>query len=176
MDPIAARAGETFPPNGRVLVDKGNCAPTPWALRQKSIGRAEEEFMRKRSIAVFLALVLSAGMAFAAQRPQGKMGKMGKRGMPTVEQQVSRMKTNLNLTDEQSARVKELFEKQRGQMETWRKDNPKPTPTAMRTHREQMMKERTEGLKKILTPEQFKKHEEMMRRGMKRGPKGPPKG
>ncbi len=128
--------------------------------------------MRKRSVALFVALVMASGVAFAAQR-QGQ-GRMGKKGKPTVEQRVNRMKADLNLTDQQAAQVKELFQKQEQERQTWRSNNPNATTEEIRAHREQMYRQMNEGLKKILTPEQYKKHEQMMRRGMKRHPKGPP--
>ena len=132
--------------------------------------------MRKRSIAVVVAFVLSAvAMAFGAQQ-QGKMGQMGK---PTVDEQVARMKTNLNLTDQQAAQVKELFEKQEQEMQTWRSNNPDPTKEQARIQVRHMWQERDAGLKKILTPEQYQKHQEMMKQQMKKhgmkGPDGHPK-
>jgi Spy/CpxP family protein refolding chaperone len=130
--------------------------------------------MRKRSIAVFVALVLSTAVgAFAAQQ-QGRMGK----GKPTIDEQVARMKTNLNLTDQQATQVKELLEKHEQDRQAWRSSNPNPTKEEMQTHRKNMYRQMDEGLKKILTPEQYKKHQEMMQQrmhhGMKEGPKGPP--
>lgn len=125
--------------------------------------------MRKRSVALLVALLMGIGVAFAAQQ-QGKMGK----GKPTIDEQVSRMKANLNLTDQQAVQVKELFQKHEQERQAWRSKNPNPTQEELKTHREQMWHEMNAGLKKILTPEQFKKHQEMMRHGMKRGPKGPP--
>jgi Spy/CpxP family protein refolding chaperone len=129
--------------------------------------------MRKRIIALLAMLAIGAGMAMAAQQ-QGKMGQKGKMGQTNVDKQVAKMKAHLNLTDEQAAQVKELFQKQNEEMQAWRQDNPKATRQEMRTHRTEMMQTRTEGLKKILTPEQFAKHEEMKQRGKKKGPKGPP--
>jgi Spy/CpxP family protein refolding chaperone len=129
--------------------------------------------MRKRSIAVFVALVMSAAAAAFAGQQTGQMGK----GKPTIDQQVARMKANLNLTDQQSAQVKELLEKQNQDREAWRSSNPNPTKEQMQTHRKQMYQQMDEGLKKILTPEQYKKHQEMMQQKMhhmKQGPKGPP--
>jgi protein CpxP len=122
--------------------------------------------MRKRSIAVFVALVLSAGIGAFATQQQGKMGK----GKPTIDQQVTRMKADLNLTDQQTAQVKELLEKQAQDRDTWRSSNPNPTKEEMQTHRKQMYQQMDEGLKKILTPEQYKKHQEMMRQRMHHGP------
>ncbi len=133
--------------------------------------------MTKRTLAALVVpaalavLTLCSGAAFAGQGQQGRM--MGQRGRPTVDEQVARMKTNLNLSDKQAAQVKELFEKQAKGREAWMKDHPNATRTEMREHAEAMFKERNEGLKKILTKEQYKKHEEMMRQ-MRRGPKGPP--
>ena len=129
--------------------------------------------MRKRSIAVFVALVMSVAAAAFAGQQTGKMGK----GKPTVDQQVARMKANLNLTDQQSAQVKELLEKQDQDRQAWRSSNPNPTKTQMQTHRKEMYEQMNEGLKKILTPEQYKKHQEMMQQKMhhmKQSPKGPP--
>ena len=128
--------------------------------------------MRKRSLALLVTLLMGIGVAFAAQQ-QGQTGQMGK-GKPTIDQQVARMKANLNLTDQQATQVKELFQKHEQERQTWRSNNPNPTQEELKTHREQMWRQMNEGLKKILTPEQFKKHQEMMQRGMKHGPKGPP--
>ena len=122
--------------------------------------------MRKRSIAVFVALVLSAGIGAFATQQQGKMGK----GKPTIDQQVTRMKADLNLTDQQTAQVKELLEKQAQDRDSWRSSNANPTKEEMQTHRKQMYQQLDEGLKKILTPEQYKKHQEMMRQRMHHGP------
>jgi Spy/CpxP family protein refolding chaperone len=133
----------------------------------------EDRVMRKRIVAVLAMLVMGAGMVMAAQQ-QGKMGKQGRMGRMDVDKQVANMKAHLNLTDEQAAQVKELFQKQNEEMKAWRQQNPNATRQDMRAHHRQLWQERNEGLKKILTPEQFKMHQENRRRGMKRGPKGPP--
>lgn len=130
--------------------------------------------MRKRTVVVFVVMLLSAGMAFAAQQ-QGRMGKMGK-GKPTIDEQVARMKSNLNLTDHQATQVKELLEKHQRERQAWRSNNPNATQEELKAHRRHMWQQMNAGLKKILTPEQYKKRQEMMRRGMKHGPKGPPQG
>lgn len=127
--------------------------------------------MRKRTVALLVALVMAAGVAFAAQQ-QGQMGKMGK-GKPTIDEQVARMKSHLNLTDQQTTQVKELLEKHQQERDAWRKNNPNPTQEELKAHRQKMWGEMNEGLKKILTPEQYKKHQEMMQQ-RKHGPKGPP--
>jgi Spy/CpxP family protein refolding chaperone len=129
--------------------------------------------MRKRIGTLLVGLLMAVGMAFAAQQ-QGQMGQMGK-GKPTIDEQVARMKTNLNLTDQQTTQVKALLEKHQQEKETWRKNNPNPTQEQMKAHRKQMWNQMDQELKKILTPEQYKKHQEMMQQRMKHGPKGPPK-
>lgn len=126
--------------------------------------------MRKRIVTLFVGLLMAVGMAFAAQQ-QGRMGK----GKPTIDEQVARMKTNLNLTDQQATQVKALLEKHHQEKETWKKNNPNPTQEQVKAHREQMWNQMDQELKKILTPEQYKKHQEMRQQGMKHGPKGPPK-
>lgn len=133
--------------------------------------------MRKRSIAVVVAFVMSAvAMAFGAQQQQGQMGQRGK---PTVEEKVAQMKTNLNLTDQQADQVKQLLEKHQAEWQTWRSNNPNPTKEQVQIQRRHMWQQIDEGLQKILTPEQYKKHQEMRKQkmekhGMKQGPKGPP--
>lgn len=147
-------------------------------MRRSVTARDKEGLMRKRSIGMVVALVLSAvAMAFGAQQ-QGRMGKMGKRGKANIEKRVAHMKADLNLTDQQASQVKELFEKHEQERQAWRGNNPNATREEMRTHRQKMYRQMNEGLKKILTPEQYKKHEEMMHRRMHHrmhpGPKGPP--
>jgi Spy/CpxP family protein refolding chaperone len=137
--------------------------------------------MRKRSVGLLVALLMGIGVAFAAQQ-QGKTGQTSQtgqasqmgQGKPTIDEQVARMKVNLNLTDQQAAQVKELLEKQKQEAQTWRSNNPNPSQEELKTHRQQMWRQIDEGLKKILTPEQYKKHQETMQRGMKHGPQGPP--
>ncbi len=155
--------------------------------------------MSKRIVVAIAVLAFSAGAAFAnpspgnaaatlqptlngtnvfAQELKGQVrgqGRMGQRRMPTVDERVARMKKDLNLTDEQADRVKELLEHQQREARGWRNDHPQATRAEMREHREHMYKQMNEGLKKILTKRQYKKHEEMMRR-MRRGRMGPPRG
>jgi Spy/CpxP family protein refolding chaperone len=132
-------------------------------------------------------LAVSTGMALAAQQPGRMNGQMGgqmngrqggrMRGM-NVDRMVARMKSDLKLSDTQTSQVRDLFEKQQKEMQDWRGSHANATREDMRAHRQDMMKEMNDGLKKILTPAQYKKQQEMMRqrmrRGMMRGPQGPP--
>ncbi|HEV2386763.1 MAG TPA: hypothetical protein VGS20_05850 [Candidatus Acidoferrales bacterium] len=120
--------------------------------------------MRKRAIAVLAALAMSAGVALAAQHPRHMRGT-------SVDNQVAKMKSSLNLNDQQAGQVKSLFEKQMQEMHAWRQSNPQATRDAMRAQHQKWMQEREDGLKTILTPDQFKTYQSNMEkhRGMKRG-------
>lgn len=126
--------------------------------------------MKKWIVAVLTMTALGAGIAMAGQR----QGKMGRTGPPSIDEQVSRMKSSLNLSDHQATQVKELLQKRQEERKSWRANHPNPTREEMQTHRKEMMTSMNAGLRKILTPEQFKKHERMMKRGARRGPNGPP--
>lgn len=144
--------------------------------------------MREKAIAALAVLMMSTGIAFGAQQQGGMGGQQGRRmggqmhgrmGRMNVDQRVARMKADLNLSDKQADRVKKLFEKQQRDMRSWRDNHSQATRAEMRAHRRQMMNDMEGGLKKILTPEQFKKHQAMMkkrmRRGMRNRPPGPPR-
>ncbi len=62
-----------------------------------------------------------AGQAPAGQQPPGSMGG-APHGMPTVDEQVSRLDQELNLTDAQKPKVKAALEGQRSQMQTVMQD------------------------------------------------------
>jgi Spy/CpxP family protein refolding chaperone len=80
-----------------------------------------------------LCLSASAMQAPAAEQPQGSQapagqapqGSMGgeQRRMPTVDEQVSRLDQDLNLTDAQKPKVKAALESQRSQMQTLMQDS-----------------------------------------------------
>ncbi|HVB33656.1 MAG TPA: hypothetical protein VNJ52_04675 [Patescibacteria group bacterium] len=140
--------------------------------------------MKGKIISLLAVVVMSAGVALSASQPgrtadqmaggqmggQGQMGgRMGHRqGKMNVDQRVARMKSELNLTDKQAAAVKDLFENQQRDRESWRKSHAQASKEEMQEHRRQMFTTMNDGLKKILTPEQFKKHEAMMHRQMRR--------
>lgn len=144
--------------------------------------------MRGKVFSFMAVLVFSAGVAFSAPQPAGMSGQMGggqmgggqmggqgqmggrmgpRQRRMNIDQRVARMKSDLNLTDKQAGRVKALFERQERNRQTWRDSHPQASRAEMREHRRQMYTAMNKGLKKILTPEQFKKHEEMMRQRMK---------
>lgn len=127
--------------------------------------------MRKRMLTVLVALVMSAGAAMAAQHPRHGMRM-------NIDQQVAKMKSTYNLNDQQAGQVKSLFEKQQQEMKTWRQSNPQPTREAMRAQHEKWMQAREDGMKNILTPDQFKQYQADMQKRrnmmMRHGPKNQP--
>ena len=74
------------------------------------------------------------------------------------EERLQKMKTELNLTDAQVAQFKELYAKKAAD----RKQNA----DAQRMDRMQRMKQNEEDMQKILTPEQYKKFQEMKAKKM----------
>jgi ABC-type uncharacterized transport system substrate-binding protein len=126
--------------------------------------------MRKCVFTFLVALVMSAGVAMAAQQhPRRGMGM-------NIDQQVAKMKSTYNLNDQQTSQVKSLFEKQQDEMKTWRQNNPQATREDMRTQHDKFMQEREDGLKTIMTADQFKQYQADMqkrREMMKHGPKKP---
>ena len=118
--------------------------------------------MKKLSLIVAVALgtLVAGSMAMAQDTATPKKGKGGF----TPEQQLERMTTQLNLTDDQKPKVKAVLEDTAKKM----KD---VAPEDRRTKGRELRDEQTKQLKAILTDEQFKKYEEMMQRGGKKGGK-----
>jgi len=110
----------------------------------------------------FMVLVLALFVAVTAFAQPQRM---------TPQERVDKMAKELGLTDEQKAKVLDVFTQQQ-------KDMPKPPAEgtfdreAMREQRMKMRQEQNAKLKAILTEEQYAKFEKMMPAG--RGPGGPP--
>jgi protein CpxP len=139
-----------------------------------------------RTAAVLLCssgLIVSAAMAQQDAPPPPPDGQMqgpppgGHEGRMGPERRLEMLKKQLNLSDDQSAQAKSIFEGQRAKMEAVRSN----TSLSDQDRRSQMRVIREDGdvkLHAILTPDQKTKLDEMearekehMRRG---GPDGPP--
>jgi periplasmic protein CpxP/Spy len=122
--------------------------------------------MRKLSLVAAMVLgglVACSTLATAQDASKSPDKKGGKRGF-SVEQRLERMSTQLDLTDAQKPKVKAVLE------ETDKK--VKDTPQEERREKMRKLREdETKTLKEILTPDQFKKYQEMMERGKKGGGK-----
>lgn len=109
-----------------------------------------------------------AGVAFAADAPEGKKGP---RDFPGIDQRMEVMTKQLALTTEQQTKVKALFEQEIKTMREAR-GSAGASQIPVEERRKKMM-ERREAmdtkLKEILTPEQWTKWEKQ-----RRGPQGGP--
>jgi periplasmic protein CpxP/Spy len=118
----------------------------------------------KRRICLFAvgAMMMFALSAMAQdQKPAEGRGPGGGRGqMMTPDEQVSRLSTELNLTDDQKAKIKPLFEDQAAKMKALRED----TSTSMDDKRPKMQdirKSTNDQVRAVLTADQQKKYDEM---------------
>jgi Spy/CpxP family protein refolding chaperone len=111
------------------------------------------------------------GLAFplisaAAQQPDRNppTQQWGQRRGPGMspEAQAARLKDRLKLTDEQTEKVKALLQKLQQERATWLQNNPQATPEERRAEMQKLMKERNDGLKEILTPDQWKQYQQEM--------------
>lgn len=125
-------------------------------------------------------LVLGATLARAQDDKGEKKGK-GRPGAGMVQARMDRLNTELNLTDEQKPKVKEVLEDGMKKMQELRSDS-NLSPEDRRTKYQDLRKEEDTKLKAILTPEQFQKYEKIreqnrpMRKGKGEGEKGEGKG
>ena len=124
--------------------------------------------MSKLSLIAALALggLMACSTLATAQdttTPPAKKG--GKKGM-TVEQQMDRMTTTLDLKDDQKPKVKAVLEDQQKKMQELRNESDQDT---RRTKMQELRKATEMKMKEILTAEQLTKYQEMnQRKGKKK--------
>ncbi len=125
--------------------------------------------MRTVKIGLIAALALGV-LAFtgnvSAQDAKEKKG----RNMPSVQERLDRMSTELNLTDAQKPKVKAVLEDQNKKMQELRGDSV--TPEQRREKFQAMREEMNTKMKEILTPEQYTKYESMREQMRQKGGKG----
>jgi len=80
----------------------------------------------------------------------------------SVENRVKILKDSLNLTDEQVTNITKILEDQREEMTTARNEN-RDNREAMQTARQEIMKKTDEKIKALLTEEQAKQYDEMLK-------------
>ena len=123
--------------------------------------------MSKLSLITAMALGgLVACSTLATAQDANPDAKKGKRTPPTIEQQMERMTTTLDLKDEQKPKVKAVLEGQQKKMQAIRDESDQDT---RRTKMQDLRKETETKMKVILTDEQFKKYQEMNQRRGKKG-------
>jgi Spy/CpxP family protein refolding chaperone len=100
----------------------------------------------------------------SAQTPTPVAGKTGteakppRHQMPSIEDKLDRMKKNLDLTDDQVAKLKEVFEGQKAAMQPIASDKSL-SPKERREKMKPLMEETKTKINAILTPEQQAKFE-----------------
>jgi len=128
--------------------------------------------MKKVFFAVCCAVLL-AGIVSAQNAPNPPTAPGGERGArQTLDQRVNALAERLGLTDEQKAKVKEIYEKQQKDMQALRSDTTL-TGDARRTKMGEIMKATNDAIAALLTPEQKTKWEAYLkeRSGGDRGPR-----
>jgi Spy/CpxP family protein refolding chaperone len=126
--------------------------------------------MKKLSLIAALAiggLVACSTLATAQDSTNNVPKKGGKRGMPTVEQQMERMTTALDLTDAEKPKVKAVLEDSSQKMKEIMSD----TSLDQAARREKMRPirdEQNKQMKAILTDDQYTKYLAMNQRGGKK--------
>lgn len=80
----------------------------------------------------------------------------------TVEDRVKILKGNLKLSDEQSAKITKILEDQREEMTTAMNEN-RDNRDAMQAARREIIKKADEQIKSVLTEEQAKKYDKMLK-------------
>jgi protein CpxP len=119
-----------------------------------------------KRISLIAAMVLGGLVAFSTlANAQDDTTAKKKRGGGTPEQQLERMTTALTLTADQKPKVKTVLEDQGKKMTALRDETDQD---ARRTKMQDLRKETTAKMKKILTPEQFTKYEAMNTGGRKK--------
>lgn len=116
-------------------------------------------------LSLIAALALGGLMACSTLATAQQKG--GKKGM-TAEQRLEAMTTQLSLTDEQKPKVKAALEATSTAMQEIRKDTSLDQQ-ARRDKMQPIMDKQNTEMKKILTPEQYTKYQEMnQRKGKKK--------
>jgi len=94
-----------------------------------------------------------------------------RRGRMDPAEMLERLKTAVNLTDDQTAKVKAIFQDQREKMEALRGDESLSREDR-RAKMMELMKAGHDQIRALLTPDQQQKFDAMPRPGFGRGPRG----
>jgi Spy/CpxP family protein refolding chaperone len=107
-----------------------------------------------KKLSLIVAVALGALVACSVAMAQDAAPKKGK-GSMSPEQQLEKMSTTLNLTDDQKPKVKALLEDTATKLKAL-------APEDRHTKGREILAEQKKALKGILTDEQFKKYEDTM--------------
>ncbi len=140
-----------------------------------------KHFSRFMYLLIAAAVLLFTASALSQEQPapsgQEQQQGPGRRGMMMMspQERLDAMAKQLNLTDEQKTKIKPILEQEHEKMQTLRQD----TSLSREDRMSKMMdirKSTSEEIKKVLTPDQQKKFDEMrpMGPGGRGRPQGPP--
>ena len=110
------------------------------------------------------AVVAGAFLAVAAVRTVAAEDNAGK-GADRMQHRLERMKERLNLNDDQTRQIQQLFQEAHQQWEADRSSQTRPDKATMQARRDKM----NEQIKSILTPDQQQKYEQMKKEHHGRG-------
>jgi Spy/CpxP family protein refolding chaperone len=138
-------------------------------LKWRMGGRSQKAKTFLLVAGVAIMILLGIRMLAGAALPQ--YGGRRMRGPMTPEDQLARMTKQLELTNDQQAKVKPILEEQHKKMMALRQDTSMSREDRFAKLRE-IRQQSLEKIKPVLTPEQQKKWEKMQqeRRGRRRGP------
>ena len=124
--------------------------------------------MRKRFCVLVFVAVFAVGLAWAGQYGQ-KTGTASDAAKPKTEMDiashVAKLKTELNLTDQQAEKVKAVFEDTHQRKMALRSE----TADQQKAQSRKLMEEQDTRLKEILTPEQLTKYQQLKAQHGKEG-------
>ena len=90
------------------------------------------------------------------------------RQQQTPQVRAERLAKQLGLTDDEKTKVQALFEKQNADREKMRSEGTNLTREQMRTKMDEMRKGEETEMQKILTPEHFKKYQDLRKEQMEK--------
>jgi Spy/CpxP family protein refolding chaperone len=138
-------------------------------LKWRNSGRAQKAKTFLLVAGVLLMILMGIMMLAGAPLPQ--YGGQRMRGPMTPEDQLARMTKQLQLTDEQQAKIKPIIEEQHKQMMDLRQDTSMSREDR-RSKFGEIRQKSLEKMKAILTPEQQKKWQKIQEE--RRGRRGRP--
>jgi Spy/CpxP family protein refolding chaperone len=121
-----------------------------------------------KKITLILAVLMVSVFGYA-QPPGGGRGQMNSE--EAIKQQTEQMVKDLSLNADQTKKV-EAINKKYGEKNAQAFQNAGEDRTQMRETMQKLRTEKTEELKKVLTAEQFKKHEELEEQRMQQRRQG----
>jgi Spy/CpxP family protein refolding chaperone len=102
-----------------------------------------------------LVFVIGIAILFSSQAQAQSQGI-------SVEDRVKILKDSLKLSDEQSNKITKILEDQREEMTTAMNEH-RASPDAMQAARKEIMKKADEQIKSVLTEDQLKKYNKMLK-------------